>query len=227
MPLAETTLPLFPLPLVLFPGATLPLHVFEPRYRQLLADVRDGDGRFGIVLTTGGPERAIPPGYVGCVAELRDVTELPDGRANIVVEGTERFALDRFLVAATPYHLAVVGPHADRDEAADAPLVQAAAARVRDTFGRVARAARAIADDSDPVPPLPDDDARVAFAVAAMVDFDLATRQRILASQSSLGRLREVEQLLARAVPGVERRAAVHARAKSNGHGPHPAPGEA
>ena len=226
MPLAETTLPLFPLPLVLFPGATLPLHIFEPRYRQLLADVRAGDGRFGIVLTTGGPERALPAGHVGCVAELRDVTELPDGRANVVVEGADRFALDRFLVAATPYHLAVVGPHEDRDATADAPRAREAAERVRDAFARVARAARAIADDADPVPTLPDDDARVAFAVAAMVDFDLATRQRILASQSSLGRLREVEQLLARAVPGIERRAAVHTRAKSNGHGPHPAPGE-
>ena len=227
MPLDDTILPLFPLPLVLFPGATLPLHIFEPRYRQLLADVRDpdgrfGDGRFGIVLTTGGPERALPAGHVGCVAELRDVSELPDGRANVVVEGGERFALDRFLVAETPYHLAAVTGVRDRDESADAATIRELARQVRAAFVRVASAARTITDDTDALPTLPADDGELPFAVAAMVDFDVGIRQRILASRSPLGRLREVEQLLTRAVPGIERRAEVHVRAKSNGHGPHP-----
>lgn len=236
MPADAAILPLFPLPLVLFPGATLPLHIFEPRYRQLLADLRDadhpfGDGRFGIVLATGGPERALPAGHVGCIAELRDATELPDGRLNVVVEGTERFALDRFLVHPAPYHVAAVTSFRDRPEpgapTAAREELHAAAERVRASFARVARAARTIADDRDPVPPLPADDADVAFAVAAMVDFDLPTRQRLLASPSALGRLREVEALLGRATDGIERRAEVHRKAKTNGHGPHPAPGEA
>jgi Lon protease-like protein len=223
----ETILPLFPLPLVLFPGATLPLHIFEPRYRALLADCRAGDGRFGILLTTGGPERSLPPGHAGCVAELQDVTELPDGRANVVVVGRERFALDRFLVAETPYHLAVVAPLGDRDESADAGAIGDSAERVRTAFERVARAARTIADDTDPVPPLPRDPAALSFAIAAMVDFDVTTRQRLLASRSALARLRELETLLGRAVPGIEARAEVHERARSNGHGPYPTDGAA
>lgn len=221
MPLDDAVLPLFPLPLVLFPGATLPLHIFEPRYRALLADCEAGDGRFGIVLTTGGPERALPAGHVGCVAELREVTRLPDGRANVLVEGTDRFALDRFLVAETPYHLAAVTGFADRPEPADADATRAAADAVRRAFERVARAARTIADDADPLPTLADDPVALSFQVAALVEFELATRQRLLASRSPLGRLRELEALLEGAAPAVEARAEVHVRARTNGHGPH------
>lgn len=75
-------LPIFPLQLVLFPGALQPLHIFEPRYRQLLADSLAGDRRFGIAYAAETPARdpTPQPGDVGCVAEIRSTQDLPDGR---------------------------------------------------------------------------------------------------------------------------------------------------
>jgi Lon protease-like protein len=156
---------------------------------------------------------------VGCVARIDDSVLLDDGRSNIVVTGGARFALESFVVAPTPYHTAEVRDYADAEE--DAERVAAAAARVRHLFGRVGRAARGLADDSTPVPALPGDDARLSFTVASHIDLDAAARQRLLESRSPSGRLDELERLLAAAVAPIERRAAVHERAKSNGHGSH------
>lgn len=215
-------LPLFPLPLVLFPGATLPLHVFEPRYRALLADCVRGDGRFGIVLSAGD-ERPLP-GQVGCVAELRDVRALPDGRANILVEGAERFAIARLVASDSAYLVAEVQPWTDAPEPDAHEALRTLDAGTREAFQRVARAARAIADDDDPIPELPSDPGALSFAIAAAVELELGTRQRLLASRSAVERLREVHELLARALPGAEMRAAVHVGARRNGHGPYAPP---
>ena len=215
-------LPLFPLPLVLFPGATLPLHVFEPRYRALLADCVRGDGRFGIVLSAGD-ERPFP-GQVGCVAELRDVRALPDGRANILVEGAERFAVARLVDTGSAYLVAEVQPWTDAPEPDAHEALRTLDAGTREAFQRVARAARAIADDDDPIPELPSDPGALSFAIAAAVELELGTRQRLLTSRSAVERLREVHDLLARALPGAEMRAAVHVGARRNGHGPYVPP---
>ncbi|GJG87968.1 peptidase [Gemmatimonadetes bacterium T265] len=219
-----TRVPLFPLGLVLFPGTQLPLHIFEPRYRAMLADVRAADGRFGIVLRAGDDERAIPRGYVGCYAIVREAVPLGDGRSNVLVDAGERFAVDRLIDAGTPYYVAEVRPF--RDEAVRDPIALAdAASRARAAFARVLGAARALADEpAAEVAPLPDDDAAVAFAVAAAVELELTTRQRVLASPEPAERTAYVARLLERAVPDVEARAELHGRARSNGHGPHDAP---
>jgi hypothetical protein len=82
-------LPLFPLDLVLLPGAFLPLHVFEPRYRALARRSLEGDRRFGVVRMHTGQ---LAP--VGCVAQIVEVLQaFPDGRSNILVRGDERFSL--------------------------------------------------------------------------------------------------------------------------------------
>ena len=219
-------LPLFLLPLVLFPGTSMPLHIFEPRYREMLADCRRGDGRFGIALVGGGEERELPAGHVGCVAELRDVQTLPDGRANVLVDGTHRFALQRFVDDDAPYHVGLVEDY-DDVPGDDSAATSLAAARVREAFARVGRAARAIADDEAPVPELPDDPALVAFRVASLVDFERADRQALLVSRSALARLRTVDALLRSAVASIEERAATHTRARHNGHGPRGALGTA
>ena len=213
-------LPLFPLPLVLFPCASFSLHIFEPRYRQMLADCQEGDQRFGIVFRPDGlGERDLPPGHVGCVAHIERTETLLDGRSNILVRGEDRFALQRFAPSTRLYH---VGEVDDYDDEAESPgALGAAATRVRALFARVGRAARTLADDADALPPLPDDDALLSFAIAATIDLDAPARQRLLASRSPLGRLRELEELLAPAVEPIELRAAVHARARFNGHGPH------
>jgi Lon protease-like protein len=92
-------LPLFPLHTVLFPGRPLPLHVFEQRYRDLLADCLAGDRRFGVVAIRSGQEAGGDADLfdVGTVAEIEHVETLPDGRANIVTRGMERFRIDTLL----------------------------------------------------------------------------------------------------------------------------------
>ena len=80
-------LPLFPLDVVLLPGAPLPLHIFEPRYREMIAECRARETPFGVI-------RALEEGIaeVGCTAEIVSVTkEYPDGRLDLVAEGRKRF----------------------------------------------------------------------------------------------------------------------------------------
>jgi Lon protease-like protein len=214
----ERLLPLFPLPLVLFPGVPLPLHIFEPRYREMLADCLAGDQRFGIVFTpeesAGEPQR----GAVGCIAVIQNSEMLPDGRSNILVVGGDRFAIARLVSGVRPYLLGEVITYADFEESRE-PL-DTLARQLRVVFERVGRAARTLADDRDPLPPLPDDPAALSFTIASLIDLDPAGRQRLLASRSPLARLRELDDLLSPAVDMLESRAVVHARAKTNGHGP-------
>lgn len=213
-------IPLFPLPLVLFPGAPLPLHIFEPRYRQLLADCLAGDRRFGIVFRPEGvPERELPPGHVGCIARIESSDPLPDGRSNVLVMGERRFVIERLLGAGAPYHEAMVQDF-DDEESAAADL-ESLGERVRGLFERVGRAARTLADEREALPPLPDDPTLLSFAIASLIDLDPSRRQRLLASRSPEGRLRDLEQTLGAALGNLEQRAEVHVRAKGNGHGPH------
>jgi Lon protease-like protein len=97
--MVSRVLPLFPLHVVLFPGRPLPLHVFEPRYRELLDDCLAGDRRFGVVaIRYGRAERGASDVYdVGTVAEIVRVERLDDGRSNIVTCGAERFRITRLL----------------------------------------------------------------------------------------------------------------------------------
>jgi|SRR5438067_3433060 len=91
-------LPLFPLPnVVLFPNVFLPLHIFEPRYREMVADTAASDRMIGMVLLRPGWERDYegrPPIYpIGCSGVMTHVERLPDGRYNIVLRGLERFRI--------------------------------------------------------------------------------------------------------------------------------------
>jgi Lon protease-like protein len=74
--------------MVLYPGTSVPLHLFEPRYRQMLRDVQADDSRFGILCAMPGvEERDLPAGRVGCVAEITEAETLEDGRSNILITG--------------------------------------------------------------------------------------------------------------------------------------------
>src|SRR5918994_5883608 len=91
-------LPIFPLPnAVLFPNVFLPLHIFEPRYREMIADALASDRLIGMVLLRPGWERDYegrPPVYpIGCSGVITHVERLPDGRYNIVLRGLERFRI--------------------------------------------------------------------------------------------------------------------------------------
>ncbi len=117
----EFLLPLFPLPnLVFFPQTRLPLHVFEPRYRQLIADVVAADRRFGIVLLKAGWEAdyfGAPPVHLcGTMGRIEQTVALEDGRYNILINGEARFRIiDE--VTRDPYRIVrvVTEPQIERD----------------------------------------------------------------------------------------------------------------
>jgi ATP-dependent Lon protease len=225
-----TQIPVFPLPLVLFPGTRLPLHIFEPRYRQMLSDLLDENEEqvdspreFGILFRPEGvSEGALSAGAVGCIATIERSERLPDGRANVVVHGQRRFRFDGFVATDRMYRVGAVSPYDDVAEASDA--MSSLIGEVRELFERVAGAARTLADDPDALPDLPEDPGLLAFSIAAMIDLDAAARQRLLASRSPSGRLRDIAGLLAGVVESLEHRAVVHNRAKCNGHGPEASP---
>ena len=92
------TIPIFPLPnVVLFPNVFLPLHIFEPRYRQMVSDALTGERMIGMVLLQPGYEPdydGVPPVYeIGCAGLITHVERLTDGRFNIVLRGLERFRI--------------------------------------------------------------------------------------------------------------------------------------
>jgi len=123
-PEGEFLLPLFPLPnLVFFPQTRLPLHIFEPRYRQMIADAVATDHRFGIVLLRPGWEKdyfGAPPIYTcGTMSSIEQAVPLDDGRFNILVRGEVRFRIiDE--VSREPYRMArvVAVPEHERDTTA-------------------------------------------------------------------------------------------------------------
>lgn len=212
-------LPLFPLPLVLFPGATLPLHIFEPRYRRLLADCLQSDQQFGLICRPDHvAEAEIGSGTVGCVAYVESAEALADGRSNILVTGRERFALERFVVNPAPYHVGEVS--SVYDDAESALVLEPLARRLRSVFERVGKAARTIADDASPLPELPADPSAMSFAVAHTLDIELAVKQELLTSRSPASRLRRLLDLLADVVDTIEQRSRLHTLARTNGHGP-------
>jgi Lon protease-like protein len=118
------TIPIFPLPnVVLFPSVFLPLHIFEPRYRQMLAAALSGDRIVGMVLLKN--ERDLveepPPVYdIGCAGLISHAEPLPDGRSNIILRGIERFRIV-VEVGGRPYRRAQVAslPEADSDQIRD------------------------------------------------------------------------------------------------------------
>lgn len=216
--MATQILPLFPLPVVLFPGVALPLHIFEPRYRRLLADCVEGDHRFGLINLPGTmPEQELPRGRVGCVARIESVQQLPDGCSNIRVAGEERFALERLVDSTHPYHVGEVESYLDADEPRE-PL-DALADDVLSLFGRVASAARVLGDDRAPIPGFERDPILLSYRIMSVVDTPAEARYALLCSRSPLGRLREIETMLSAVVGPLEERAAMHQRARGNGRG--------
>jgi len=193
-------LPLFPLGSVLFPGLVLPLNVFEPRYRALVADLvaqeEDAPRGFGVVAIKAGHE--VGDGNVhalhavGCVALLREVTELEDGGYEIVTVGASRFrVVDIDADAGTPYLTAVVEPFGeDGDEADEDPEVQVLAAGVRRRFDTYRDQLDIGGSDA------PDDPSVLSYLVAAAAVLPLVERQRLLEAPDTRSRLKAELDLL-------------------------------
>ena len=173
----------------------------------MLADCLSSDRRFGLVHLS--PEAAeLEPGAVGCIAEIMQTEELPDGRSNIVVQGGDRFAFVTLVVSQEPYSVGRVREYADELEFGGE--MDVLAERVCDLFEVVARAARTLADDTDPIPDLPREPSLLSFAIASAIELDTSVRQQLLVSRSPSERLRQIDQLLSPAVPALVLRADVH-----------------
>jgi ATP-dependent Lon protease len=208
-------LPIFPLSVALFPGIPLPLHIFEPRYKRMLADCLGADRRFGITPTAQTAE--VPgPGAVGCVAEVRVNQELPDGRSNIVVVGGSRFVLSRLLDESLPYLVAVV--QAFEDDVGTEPSGEETEA-LRQLFARYLAGFRELNDAMPEEPTLPDDALTLSFQVAGGIECDLGVKQRLLAERSTVRRIKALTMLLPVLTSAVESGIKVHRRAHSNGKG--------
>ncbi len=208
-------LPVFPLSVVLFPGTPMPLHIFEPRYRQMLEDCLAGDRRFGIT-PTGRSGEAPDPGMVGCIAEVRVNQQLPDGRSNIVVLGGDRFVVTELLDDPAPYHVAGVRTFEELPGALpDAESV----ARLREAFTRYAALVRELSDVPPQDPELPEDAVALSFHAAAGVDIDIAIKQRLLAERSTLRRVEALLLALPPLTAAAEQALEVHRRAHTNGRG--------
>ena len=211
-------LPLFPLPLVLFPGVPLPLHIFEERYRRMLADVSASHKLFGLPFTSEDAPGGRPPaGHVGCVAEVVEVQPLEDGRSNILTVGVVRYRLESYVDGGEPYLVGRV--EFFEDDAEEAELLALRARQVTELFARIAVAVRALNDDRAALPELPESDPeRLSFLVAAAVEMDNEQKQELLELRSAAERLARLRRLLAQVVEGYEERARMHLLAKGNGH---------
>lgn len=208
-------LPIFPLQAVLFPGTPLPLHIFEPRYKRMLADCLAADRRFGI--TPLSSERGKPePGTIGCVAEVRVNQELPDGRSNIVVLGGSRFVLSRLLEDSLPYLVALVQPFDDEPETdPSAEDISTLRALFITYFGGLRQLNNAEPEE----PTLPEDPLTLSFQVAGAVECDQGVKLRLLTERSTARRVKALIQLLPVLISAVETALKVHRRAHTNGKG--------
>jgi Lon protease-like protein len=194
-------LPLFPLGTVLYPGLVLPLNIFEERYRQLVRDLLDGPQprRFGVIAIREGRETGVTGVSslyeVGCVAMVREVTELPDGRYELVTIGADRFRLHE-LDDSLPYLRGKV-QLLDEPIGAEAEtllLVKAVQRAFRGYLDILATRGPATIS----VPELPDEPILMSYLVAASVIIDLPERQALLAQPDALSRLTAERALLSK-----------------------------
>ena len=175
-------LALFPLPVVLLPEDRLPLHIFEPRYRRMVARCLEYDRRFGLVYHD--PDRRGPflseEGRVGCVAEIERFEPLPDGRSVILTSGVERFTIRDGIESEEPFYEAVVEPYEDRE--ADEDDLRSRRRRTLELF-REAVASLADGEEGDEEPSgVPDlgTDAELSFPLAATLRIAPSWKQAFL-----------------------------------------------
>lgn len=200
----DTVLPLFPLGTVLLPGAALPLHVFEPRYRQLtmdlVTDVVPGK-QFGVIAVregwTADDDGIAGLHAVGCTAELQDVRRLPDGRYDIVTRGARRFRLRELDTESKSYLTGRVEwvPDAEPEPVPD-DVLAALVAAAREAHRRYCTTAWKQGDWREPDADLSAD--ALPHVLAADCLLPVTDRQRLLEQTSPSRRLRMVRAMLAR-----------------------------
>jgi Lon protease-like protein len=194
--------PLFPLGLVALPSELIPLHIFEERYKTMMARVLDEEGEFGIVWVADDGLRP-----VGCACEIAEVLErMPDGRLNLVARGTRPFRIET-RQEELPYPAGVVEFLFDRAEEPDA-------AAAEDAHAAYAKLVEQATDRT----PDPEEIARMsAYEMAATVEFGLDAKQGLLDLRSESARLKLVARLFRAAIKRLDFVERAQARARSNG----------
>ncbi len=172
-------IPLFPLGSVLFPGGTLPLHIFEPRYKLMIGECIDREQPFGVVLIREGSEvdGGATPHDIGTTAHVSRVQRLPDGRMNLIAVGQQRFRI-LSLDNSRPY-LAGEVSFIPREQPDD-PRCDEAAARVAELFSRYFQLMLALGDQWTRRIGLPSRPAILADFVGGRLDVPPDVKQRLL-----------------------------------------------
>jgi hypothetical protein len=188
------TIPIFPLPnVVLFPNVFLPLHIFEPRYRQMVADALQGDRIIGMVLLRPGWQsdyEGRPPVYtVGCAGVITHAERLPDGRSNIVLRGMEKFRITGE-EGGRAYRVA-------RVETIDEPSPTTSRAEIQQERRRL-EALLVPQPDRQPDPKVPSwmPDEDLVNALAQYLELEPVEKQALLERDSLLDRCRSLIELL-------------------------------
>jgi Lon protease-like protein len=195
---------LFPLGIVLLPTERIPLHIFEPRYRELIGECLDEERDFGLLLADDDGLREV--GTRASVIEV--LQEFEDGRLNVVVEGRERFRLVE-LTAGRSFQTGEVEPVEDEDE--DDPPTPAEREQALELFRRLAETAEADVD-------IPEGDTEIlSFELAARIDFGADLKQELLELRSERARLRRLAELMERATQAIAVERDVRERASGNG----------
>ena len=197
-------LPLFPLDLVLFPGTVLPLHIFEPRYKEMISECLDRKISFGVV-------RAKEEGVaeIGCTAEIITVAKkYPDGRMDIVTEGRERFEVMQ-VNQERPFLQADVLDLRDEPGQASAEAI-AQAVKLQGEIVQLA--------GSDPAGRSESDNSRLSFHLVGPLPLDLDFKQTLLGMRSEAERVQAVISYFEAILPNLRRTVRVRQKAGGNGH---------
>ncbi len=196
-------IPLFPLDVVLLPSTPLPLHIFEPRYKEMIAECLAQNRIFGVV-------RALDQGLakVGCTAEIITVVkEYPDGRLDLVAEGRNRFEI----VAVNQDRTFLQGEVLMIEDEPGAPP-QEDAARAAQLHSELLAIAGAKQDLSAADPAL------LSFYLAGSLPLDLDFKQKLLSLRSEADRLSILITYLETLIPNLHRAARAREKAGGNGH---------
>jgi Lon protease-like protein len=201
---SDLLLPLFPLEVVLFPGATLPLHIFEERYKLMIGEAIEQRSEFGIVLAKG---RALA--NIGCTAAVEKVVKrYQDGRLDILTAGRRRFEI-LFLDSQKPYLQAAV--HYIEDESSAVP--PEARSRLRELCVQAASYLAAMEAATG------DAEALNSFQAADALPADLDFKQRLLSQRSEGERVAALNEYLEKLLPRLETTRKAEAVARGNGQG--------
>jgi Lon protease-like protein len=194
--------PLFPLGLVALPTELIPLHIFEERYKTMVARVLEEESEFGIVWVSDDGLRE-----VGCACEIAEVLErMPDGRMNLVARGTRPFRIE-----ARQEELAYPAGTVEFLEDEDEPVDSEAAVAAHESYAELVEQATDRRPD-------PDEIARMsAYEMAATVDFGLDAKQGLLDLRSEAARLALAAKLFRAALKRLDFVERAQARARTNG----------